>query len=240
MPYHDEPMGPATPALLRAFMELLSACPDDTNPLLNKRFIMLRRWAIKLLLLLADKESPDDLREALTACQSLDKRIEIIKLIAGESERIRLESNFSDMLESETEKLIPELLKNLRDRDGADTDVKMTYLLTHVRKHSPSTRDELVKGIREGIENGEFTPEDVAARLVGRCPSRRGYGNQCSASFAGQLFTELTGIPARSTDDNDSSEISMDDSWEGRRRFAAQFIEDTRERPDEVVDRSTG
>ena len=41
-------------------MELLSACPDDTNPLLNKRFIMLRRWAIKLLLLLADKESPDD------------------------------------------------------------------------------------------------------------------------------------------------------------------------------------
>lgn len=61
MPYHDEPMGPATPALLRASMELLSACPDDTNPLLNKRFIMLRRWAIKLLLLLADKESPDDL-----------------------------------------------------------------------------------------------------------------------------------------------------------------------------------
>lgn len=240
MPYHDEPMGPATPALLRASMELLSACPDDTNPLLNKRFIMLRRWAIKLLLLLADKESPDDLHEALTACQSLDKRIEVIKLIAGESERIRLESNFSDLLESETEKLIPELLKNLRDRDGADTDVKMAYLLTHVRKHSPSTRDELVKGIREGIENGEFTPEDVAARLVGRCPSRRGYGNQCSASFAGQLFTELTGIPARSTDDNDSSEISMDDSWEGRRRFAAQFIEDTRERPDEVVDRSTG
>ena len=127
---------------------------------------MLRRWAIKLLLLLADKESPDDLHEALTACQSLDKRIEVIKLIAGESERIRLESNFSDLLESETEKLIPELLKNLRDRDGADTDVKMAYLLTHVRKHSPSTRDELVKGIREGIENGEFTPEDVAARLV--------------------------------------------------------------------------
>lgn len=158
---------------------------------------MLRRWAIKLLLLLADKESPDDLHEALTACQSLDKRIEVIKLIAGESERIRLESNFSDLLESETEKLIPELLKNLRDRDGADTDVKMAYLLTHVRKHSPSTRDELVKGIREGIENGGFTPEDVAARLVGRSPSRRGYGNQCSASFAGQLFTELTGIPGK-------------------------------------------
>ncbi len=241
--YRDETFIPVTPALLKASMELLSSWPDDANPF-DTRSMMLDLWAVKLLLLLADKDSSDDLCEALSVCQSLDRRIGVIKSAAGESERLDPESCASKklmgMLERETGQLMPMLLKNLRDRDGADTDVKMAYLLTHVRKHSPSTRDELVKGIREGIENGEFSPEDVAARLVGRSPLRRGCGNQRSASFDGRLFTELTGIQARSTDDRCSPEVSMNDSWEGRRGFAVQFIRVPSERSDEVADRSTG
>lgn len=78
------------------------------------------------------------------------------------------------------------------------------------------------------MQTGEFSREDIAARLVSFSYVVGGTGQPAHCSFDGRLFTTLTGVPARSVEHVDCGDW-RDTSWARRREFAAALVgeEDT-------------
>ena len=125
------------------------------------------------------------------------------------------------MLDRENQRFVSEVLATLRARDNACPDIRMAFLLGHILESSE--RDKLIECVRKGLKNNEFTPQDVAARLVGLSYGSKGFG---AVSFDGNLFTQLTGVSARSIDYTPHYPLSGND-WVQRREFAASFIEES-------------
>lgn len=121
--------------------------------------------------------------------------------------------------------LAPKILANLRARDGADPAERVHLMINFVRECGDA--EALRASVEAGIDGGEFTVLDVAARFVhfsypvgvaNRLPS--------GAGFSGGEFTEVTGLPARSGDTIHGVSWNTD-SWEARRAFAEQFVRET-------------
>ena len=221
--YHDGPRGPLKRNLLEMAMGCLGSNPYPPW-VVRTPYLALLRWASTLLHLLLEEDPDVNLDHELGACKLPDRRLEVISLAAKRVEGLEAKtiSALKDTLSREYRRLVPEILANLRERDGACPDIRMAFLLDQVLA-SPE-RDKLIECVRRGLRSSEFTPQDVAARLVGLSyyePS--GFG---AVSFDGNLFTQLTDIPARSIDYTPHYPLSGND-WAYRREFAASFIEES-------------
>ena len=220
--YHDGPRGPLKPILLEMAMEWLESIPYAPW-VVQAPYLALLRWASALLHLLLEEDPDVNLDHELGACKLPDRRLEVISLAAERVEGLGAKtiSALKDTLSREYRRLVPEILANLRERDGACPDIRMAFLLDQVLA-SPE-RDKLIECVRKGLKNNEFTPQDVAARLVGLSYGSKGFG---AVSFDGNLFTQLTGVSARSIDYTPHYPLSGND-WVYRREFAASFIEES-------------
>lgn len=223
--YHDGPVGPLSRNLLATSMELLMSRRDIPGHIVTP-YDALRQWATVLLHLLLEKNPEANLDQELAACQFPDKRAHVVASAARRTEGLSPEaaSSLKNTFEREVQRLVPVLLNNLRERDAANTDIKMGSLLSLVS--SSSAGNDLIAGIRRGLEIQEFTLQDIAARLVGFGYAIGGSGKPSGGSFDGQLFYTLTGVSARSVD-HDYSVEWPDDSWARRREYAAPLIEET-------------
>lgn len=220
--HNDGPKGPLKRNLLKMAMERVGLLPYAFWEMQTPYFA-LRRWASTLLYLLLEKEPAVDLDQELGACGLPDRRLDVILFAAKRSERLGGEaiSVLKTILERESLRLVPEILANLRERDNACPDIRMAFLLDRVL--ASRWRDKLIECVRKGLKSNEFTPQDVAARLVGLSYGSEGFG---AVLFDGNLFTQLTGVPARSIDYTPHYPLSGND-WVQRREFAASFIEES-------------
>ena len=220
--HNDGPKGPLKRNLLKMAMERVGLLPYAFWEIQTPYFA-LRRWASTLLYLLLEKEPAVDLDQELGACRLPDRRLDVILFAAKRSERLGGEviSVLKTILERESLRLVPEILANLRERDNACPDIRMAFLLDRVL--ASRWRDKLIECVRKGLKSNEFTPQDVAARLVGLSYGSEGFG---AVSFDGNLFTQLTGVSARSIDYTPHYPLSGND-WVQRREFAASFIEES-------------
>lgn len=187
-------------------------------------YLALLRWASALLHLLLEEDPDVNLDHELGACKLPDRRLEVISLAAERVEGLEVEtiSALKATLDRECRRLVPEILANLCERDNACPDIRMALLLKQVL--ASLERDKLIECVRRGLKNSEFTPQDVAARLVGLSYyESSGFG---AVSFDGNLFTQLTDIPARSIDYTPHSPLPSND-WVYRREFAAPLIEES-------------
>lgn len=222
-PYHDGPRGPLKRNLLEMAMGYLGSNPYPPW-VVRTPYLALLRWASTLLHLLLEEDPDVNLDHELGACKLPDRRLEVISLAAKRVEGLEAKtiSALKAMLDREYRRLVPEILANLRERDNACPDIRMAFLLDQVLA-SPE-RDKLIECVRRSLKSSEFTPQDVAARLVGLSyyePS--GFG---AVSFDGNLFTQLTDIPARSIDCMPHIPLPSND-WVYRREFAAPLIEES-------------
>lgn len=220
--YHDGPRGPLKRNLLEMAMGCLGSNPYPPW-VVRTPYLALLRWASTLLHLLLEEDPDVNLDHELGACKLPDRRLEVISLAAKRVEGLEVEtvSALKAMLDRESQRLVSEVLANLRERDNACPDIRMAFLLGHILESSE--RDKLIECVRKGLKNNEFTPQDVAARLVGLSYGSKGFG---AVSFDGNLFTQLTGVPARSVDYTFPYPLPGND-WLYRREFAASFIEES-------------
>lgn len=219
----DGPRGPLKPILLEMAMEWLESIPYAPW-VVQAPYLALLRWASALLHLLLEEDPDVNLDHELGACKLPDRRLEVISLAAERVEGLEVEtiSALKATLDRECRRLVPEILANLCERDNACPDIRMALLLKQVL--ASLERDKLIECVRRGLKNSEFTPQDVAARLVGLSYyESSGFG---AVSFDGNLFTQLTDIPARSIDYTPHSPLPSND-WVYRREFAAPLIEES-------------
>lgn len=114
-----------------------------------------------------------------------------------------------------------ELLTDLRERDNSTSKTIGPFLYRFVL--TSDIGPDLQTAVRNGIANGDFTEGDVAARLVGFAYVVGGTGKPSSASFSGDLFTKLTGIPANSTDNSERDDWT-EATWSRKREFAMGYV----------------
>jgi hypothetical protein len=214
--------GPVTVELLHAGMELVDEL-EDRNVSWTSSLSQTTYWMADLLGLLLDSNPSADVDPALAACRQANRRAHVISTATRSLERVRPEAQTAlrETLRREAERLIPFLVGDLRLGDDSDGEGGSTFLYAVVEEAGllPQLRREILAG----LEAGDFTLPDVAARLVGFAYLVGGPNQPSSASFSGTLFTKLTDVEADSTDINERGDWS-DTSWSRRRQFAAQYI----------------
>ena len=222
-PYHDGPRGPLKRNLLEIAMGRLGSNPYPPW-VVRTPYLALLRWASTLLHLLLEEDPAENLDRELGACKLPDRRFEVVLRAASRIKGLEAKtiSALKDTLSREYRRLVSEILANLRERDGACPDVRMAFLLDQVLA-SPE-RDKLIGFVRMGLRSNEFTPLDVAGRLVGLSYDA---GGVSAVSFDGHLFTQLTGMPARSIDCTTPNDTLPGNDWLYRREFAAPLIEES-------------
>lgn len=221
-PYHDGPKGLLKRNLLEISMEVLTSIPYAPW-MVQSPYLALQRWASVLLRLLLEEDPAANLDQELAACKLPDRRLEMLLLAAERVEGLEPKtiSALKATLDRECRRLVSGILANLREHDNACPDIRMAFLLKQVLA-SPE-RGKLIDCVRKGLKSNEFTLQDVAARLVGLSYGSEGFG---VVSFNGDLFTQLTGVPARSVDYTFPYPLPGND-WLYRREFAASFIEES-------------
>lgn len=221
-PYRG-PVAPVTLSLLAMAMTLVDEA-DNRSAQFDSPYDYLQSWAATILRQLLESDPEQDVDEALLACKEDWRRVDVL-VTANRRLGIVREATQAALiaaLERETDRLVPILLQDLRDGDRSDERPGVGYTYQVVR-NSPHFED-LKSQIAEGLSGGEFSIQDVAARFVGRSYLSGGSGLPTSASFNGELFTEVTGVPARTIDNATTGEWP-DETWARRREFAAKYID---------------
>lgn len=224
--YHTGPKGPITMQLLSEAMALVDEANDDHLSALTSTSDQLRWWASTLLRRLLEEDSTHDVDSALSMCAQIHRRTHV--LISATRDMGRLsdatQHALTDALQREVGRIVPILLADLQKGDSSDGETGSSFLYELVAESD--RLGELQKQIEKGLAAKDFTIEDVAARFVGLAYVIGGSGHPSSASFSGDLFTKITGVPARSTGHHETGEWE-DTGWPRRRQFAAQFIVST-------------
>lgn len=218
--YHD--LGsPLTQALLAAGMRLWAANPDERG----QRRYYLKMWMVRLLRIL-QKENPEtDLLPVLESCESLEPRVEVIATATTETGGLddATVGSLETLLQRECRRILPTLIEGLRMGDSADTDVATIFLFGLLVENG--MQDETKAEVLAGIDRGEFSLEDVAARFVGFSYLMGGSKTKpFGASFSGNLFEQVTGISASSSDLSERGDWDAA-SWEVRREFAMKHLQ---------------
>ena len=215
--------------LLSAGMSLVDQLEDRTVSW-TSTLSQTTYWMANLLRLLLDADPRPDVDPALAACTQTQRRAHVISAATGTLDSVRPESQqaLRDALLRETERILPVLLADLRRGDGSDDETGNPFLYGLVEKAGLLPR--LQVAVREGLEAGDFTLEDVAARFVNFAYLVGGPARPPSASFSGALFTKVTGVEAGSIDLDESGEWT-DTSWSRRRKFAARYVKVPADQP---------
>lgn len=216
--------GPVTVNLLKVGMALVDELEDRTlgwtSTLRQTMF-----WMEDLLALILDGDPAADVDPALMSCARIDRRAHVIADAETGLDRARPETQEAhrNALAREVDRFFPLLLEDLRLGDASEGVHGSGYLYELVGR--VGRMPELQATVQRGIEDREFTAEDVGARLVGFAYVVGGPpgAGPSSAGFDGQLFERLTGMPADSTDHNERNEWP-DTSWARRREFAARYL----------------
>ncbi|GAA3513401.1 KAP family NTPase [Georgenia daeguensis] len=222
VPHHEGPTGPVTLELLTAGMTLVDEAEDRLDSWTSTG-LQLTRWTAILLRRLLDADPASDVDRALTACSNVHRRAHVISTAMREVHGLKEETQraLCESLQREARRLLPFLLADLRQGDQSTGESGSSFLYGLVAE-SPALA-ELQAQIATGLATQEFTLEDVAARFVGLAYVIGGSGRPSSASFAGDLFTKITGVEARSGERRDMGEWP-DSSWPRRKELAAQFV----------------
>lgn len=214
---------PLTLDLLAQAVRLIEETPDDRLRSLISTNDQLRRWAATLLRRLLVNDPNLDIDPTLLLSSQAYRRAQLLTT-AGRNILTLPESAqqaLHEALQREVERILPLLLADLRAGDESDQESGSGFLYELVTD-SP-TLQELKNEISKGLAAYEFTLEDIGARMVGLAYTIGGSDRPSSASFRGELFTKITGVPARSVDHVEPAG-GLDTSWPGRRAFAQDYI----------------
>ncbi|MFZ2514128.1 MAG: hypothetical protein WAW82_00505 [Candidatus Lutibacillus vidarii] len=221
--YHTGPKGPITLELLTVAMALVAEANDDRLSTFTSTSDQLRWWAANLLRRLLSADPTHDVDSALLGCNQIHRRTHVLTTATRDMSQLSAatQNALTEALQREVGRILPMLLADLRTGDNSNGETGSSFLYELVAESE--RLGELQKQIAEGLAANDFTIEDVAARFVGLAYVIGGSGNPSSASFMGDLFTKVTGVPSRSADHVETGEWS-DTSWPRRREFAVQFI----------------
>lgn len=216
--------GPVTIKLLEVGMALVGELEDRTigwtSTLRQTMF-----WMEDLLALILDGDPTADVDSALMVCDRVDRRAHVVADAVADQDQLRPETHEAlyNALAREVDRLFPLLIEDLRLGDASEGVHGSGYLYGLVGR--VGRMDEFQQAVRGGIEAGEFTAQDVGARLVGFAYVVGGPpgAGPSSAGFDGQLFERLTGMPADSTDHNEHEQWP-NTGWARRREFAARYL----------------
>lgn len=213
---------PATLDLLSAGMRILGQLKDRAGALLPL-LPQVTHWMADVLRLILDANPQADVDTALAACRDATRRAYVLSTAMNERDDVEGGSpqGVQEALRRELRRLVPILLDHLRRGDDADDDLGGSFLYTLISESD--TLGDLKKQISEGLARDDFTLGDIAARLVSFSYLVGGSGDPWSATFAGDLFTTLTGVDARSA--SRERQQWTDTSWARRREFAMKCIE---------------
>ncbi|SJN37437.1 KAP family P-loop NTPase fold protein [Luteococcus japonicus] len=218
--YWDGPVGPATRSLLGTVMEILGDHEEPPGALWSP-YSTLRRWAAILFRKLAVADPVDTVDAELARCADTLSRVHVLTLATTKTESFTasVAGALNATLEREVERLIPELLEDL-SRGDASTMRGQGFLFDVA---ATSKLDELKQLIATGVDANDFTLEDLAARLVSTSYLVGGDGRIHRFRFEPELFTRLTGIPAKGRESK-TDDGEPDGSWAARRAFVATLI----------------
>ena len=221
--YHTGPKGPITLELLTVAMALVAEANDDRLSTFTSTSDQLRWWAANLLRRLLSADPTHDVDSALLGCNQIHRRTHVLTTATRDMSQLSAatQNALTEALQREVGRILPMLLADLRTGDNSNGETGSSFLYELVAESE--RLGELQKQIAEGLAANDFTIEDVAARFVGLAYVIGGSGNPSSASFMGDLFTKVTGVPSRSADHVETGEWS-DTGWPRRREFAVQFI----------------
>jgi hypothetical protein len=214
--------GPLTPDLIRVAMSLIDDLPERMAAWTDELSTTIY-WISNMTRLAITKDPYLDLADLYSACNRLDRRAHVVHIALSDLDRLTPEAqrSLTTLQNKVAADLVPALVEDLRRRDASDSDITGVFLYRFVL--ASDQKPALQQAVQSGLSNGEFAVDDVAARFVGHAYVVGGSGQPSSASFSGALFTELTGIPATSTENNERDDWS-DSNWARRRTWAMQFV----------------
>ncbi len=222
--YHRGPKAPVTSELLAVAMQLLDEASDDRVTALTSTVEQIGWLAAVVLRRLVDDKPTCDVDQVLLRCSQIHRRTHVLTAATRDMSGLNevTQEALTRALQGEIGRILPMLLADLRKGDSSDGEPGAGYLYELVAD-SPRL-EELQTQITDGLAAQDFTIEDVAARFVGLSWLVGGSGPPSSVSFASELFTRVTRVPARSADYVERREWT-DVSWPRRREFAVQFID---------------
>nr|WP_200255630.1 P-loop NTPase fold protein [Corynebacterium pygosceleis] len=218
--------GPVNLELLGIAMKLIGECRNDHRVSLTSKIDQLCYWAATLLdgLLHSSPELSDSaFSESLLKCSDTNLRIGVIMITKHGHSHMTQEAQtaLDRVINNEANRLLPHLLDSLKNGDNAD---EKSSILRYELLAASNKFEELKKEIAHGLKQQDFTKGDVAARFVSFFYSAGSPDVPVAASFSGDFFAEVTGIPARSAD-YVSTEDWPNFSISQRRLFSSQFVE---------------
>jgi hypothetical protein len=218
----NAPDGPVTVGLLSAGMSQVDQLEDRmvswTSALSQTTY-----WMANVLRLIFDADPDADVDPALATCTQTQRRAHVISAATGTLDNLRSETQqaLREALLRESERILPVLLADLRRGDDSDGETGNVFLYGLVEE--AGLLPGLQVAVREGLEAGDFTLEDVAARFVSFAYVVGGPARPSSASFSGALFTKVTNVEADSTELDERGEWA-ETSWFRRRKFATRYV----------------
>lgn len=214
--------GPLTPDLIRVAMTLVDNLPERMATWTDELSTSIY-WIANMTRIAVTKDHDLDLADLYSACTRLERRAHAVHIALAELDGLTPEAQKAliTLQNKVAADLVPALVDDLRNQDASNSEVTGVFLYRFVLASDQKT--ELQEAVQSGLANGEFNVDDVAARFVGHAYVIGGSGQPSSASFTGTLFTELTGIPADSTEHNERDDWS-DSDWARKRTWAMQFV----------------
>lgn len=222
LPYHEGPSGSVTLELLTVGMTLVNDAEDRRRSLASS-LVQLTHWAATLLRRLVNANPKSEIDRALMECSDILRRTHVITTANRDVDALDDETaqTLREMLHREADRLSSILLNDLRQGDESKGQADSSFLYD-VLAESPSL-ESFRTAIASGLEIGNFSLEDIAARLVNFSYIIGGSERPSYASFSGALFTKITGVEARSVERKDVSDCP-DTGWRYRRQFTKPLI----------------
>lgn len=216
--------GPLSAELLIAGMKLIDIFEDRVTSW-TSTLDQATRWMANLLRLLLDANPEEDVDSGLSFCRSTLRRARVISTACSRLEGLQPETQraLHDALRREVQQILPMLLADLRRGDSSNNSDETGTPYLYWLVEESGLLDELQAAVRKGIEEGEFTLHDVAARFVGFNYAVGSSGGPSSAFFSGSHFSKVTGVSADS-DDRVSDWDWADTGWPARKDFALRYI----------------
>lgn len=213
---------PITPELMTAVAGVIVELPDRVDTW-SSDLSSTVYWMANLIRTALSKDPNADVAASLDTCSDLHRRAYVVSSAQKDTYRLNepAQAALGALHRHEAEIILPELLKDLRAGDTSTGLAGGVFLYNFVI--DAGLESEITRAVRNGLAAEEFTVADVAARFVGFSYVIGGSGRPSGASFSGQLFTTVTGIPARSVELRERDEW-MDTSWARKREFAMEFV----------------
>lgn len=218
----DQHSAPLTPQLIAQGMAILAEMPERIVSW-SSGLSLATYWMASAIRLLLVRDPGAELDASLLACDHLRRRAQVISSSVKDLDSLPAETQaaLSGLLKREAERVIPAMLQDLRDGDEGNEELGFISLALMARE--AGVLHLLQDGIRDGLAANQFSLADVAARFVGFSYLVGGPPEPSSASFAGELFQEITALDAQSRD-MDERGLWTDTSWPRRKEFAARWV----------------